>query len=64
MTCPTPTIGTSSSPAKNRRFGFVYWTRKGRWSIDAVVVAATLGGLVVLGLGFWRDFGRAIGRAV
>jgi hypothetical protein len=42
----------------------VYWTRKGRWSIDAVVLAATLGGLVVLGLGFWRDFGRAIGRAV
>jgi hypothetical protein len=40
----------------------VYWSTQGRRSIDAVIVAATLAGLVVLGLGFWRDAGRAIGR--
>jgi hypothetical protein len=28
----------------------VYWTQEGRISIDAVVVAALLGGLIVLGL--------------
>ena len=40
----------------------VYWAKQGRRSIDAILIAATLGGLVVLGLGFWRDVGRAIGR--
>lgn len=40
----------------------VYWTRQGRRSIDAIVIAAAIGGLVVLGLGFWHDVGRAIGR--
>ncbi len=41
----------------------VYWEQQGRRSVDAVIVAASLGGLVVLGLGFWIDLGRAIGRA-
>jgi len=40
----------------------VYWAKQGRRSIDAILIAATVGGLVVLGLGFWRDVGRAIGR--
>ncbi len=33
----------------------VYWTQQGRRSIDAVIVAATLGGLVVTGLRVWLD---------
>ena len=42
----------------------VYWTEQGRRSVDAIIVAATAAGLVVLGLGFWRDVGRAIARLV
>jgi uncharacterized membrane protein len=33
----------------------VYWTQKGRQSIDAVMVAATLLAITLLGLGFWID---------
>jgi hypothetical protein len=33
----------------------VYWTQKGRSSIDAVVIAATIGGLVLTGLRVWLD---------
>ena len=33
----------------------VYWTEKGRQSIDAVMVAATLLAMTLLGLGFWID---------
>jgi hypothetical protein len=40
----------------------VYWTKQGRRSIDVVVIAATLAGLVVLGSGFWSDVVRAVGR--
>ena len=40
----------------------VYWTRQGRTSIDAVVVVATLAGLVLLGWQFWIDVGREVGR--
>jgi hypothetical protein len=40
----------------------VYWTRQGRRSIDVVIIAATIAGLVVLGFGFWRDVIHAIGR--
>lgn len=40
----------------------VYWARQGRQSIDAVVIAATLVGLTILGGGFWLDLGRSIGR--
>jgi hypothetical protein len=40
----------------------VYWERQGRRSIDAVLVAAALGGLVLLGGRFWVELGRIIGR--
>ena len=40
----------------------VYWEREGRRSIDAVIVAASLGGLVLIGSEFWADTGRAVGR--
>lgn len=40
----------------------VYWTKQGRRSIDAVIVATAIGGLVILGLDFWRDLGNAVGR--
>ena len=33
----------------------VYWTQKGRSSIDAVVIAATLLALTLIGLDFWID---------
>lgn len=42
----------------------VYWAKQGRQSIDAVVIAATLVGLTILGWGFWQDLGRATGRLV
>jgi hypothetical protein len=42
----------------------VYWAKEGRQSVDAVVVAATLITLAILGLRFWLDVGRAIGRLV
>lgn len=35
----------------------VYWKPKGRESIDAVFVAAVLGGIVVLGIRVWVDVG-------
>lgn len=40
----------------------VYWARQGRRSIDAVIVATAIGGLVVLGLNFWQRVGHAIAR--
>lgn len=42
----------------------VYWAREGRQSVDAVVLAATLIGLVIVGDRFWVDVGRAIVRLV
>ena len=42
----------------------VYWQREGRRSIDIVIIAATLAGLVVLGFGFWRDAAHAIVRHI
>lgn len=38
----------------------VYWGKQGRDSVDIVVIAATLGLLVVLGFGFWIDVGRIV----
>lgn len=38
----------------------VYWAKQGRWSVDAVIIVATIASLVVLGPGFWRDTWRAI----
>lgn len=40
----------------------VYWEQQGRRSVDAVVVAAIIGGLVLIGTDFWVDVARAVGR--
>lgn len=42
----------------------VYWEKQGRQSVDAVVIAATLGGIILLGRQFWVDVIHAIGRAI
>jgi hypothetical protein len=42
----------------------VYWAKEGRRSIDVVVITAMLLGLVVIGLRFWINVGREIGRLV
>ena len=42
----------------------VYWAREGRQSVDAVMIAATLIGLAILGSSFWVDIGRAVVRLV
>jgi len=42
----------------------VYWAKEGRQSVDAVVIAATLSTLLILGWGFWLDLGRALGRFI
>jgi hypothetical protein len=42
----------------------VYWAKQGRDSIDAVVVAATLSALAILGWDFWAALGRAVGDAI
>ncbi len=38
----------------------VCWSDQGRRSIDAVILAACLGGLILLHFEFWHDVGRAI----
>jgi len=40
----------------------VYWAREGRESVDAVVIAATLIGLGLLGGQFWLDIVHAVSR--
>lgn len=40
----------------------VYWEERGRRSVDSVIVAAVLALLVVLGFGFWRGLGHALGH--
>jgi hypothetical protein len=40
----------------------VYWEREGRRSIDAVIVASLIGGLILLGTEFWVDLVHVIGR--
>jgi hypothetical protein len=40
----------------------VYWAKQGRTSVDAVIVFATLVGIFMLGIQFWIDVGREIGR--
>jgi hypothetical protein len=37
-----------------------YWTSKGRRSIDAVIVAAVLGGLVLVGVHFWVEVAQGV----
>jgi hypothetical protein len=39
----------------------VYWAPKGRQSIDAVIVASTLGLLALLGVRIWLDVGHDLG---
>jgi hypothetical protein len=38
----------------------VYWTKKGRQSIDAVIITACLLGIALLGLQFWIDVHEAV----
>jgi len=38
----------------------VYWEKQGRDSVDAVIIAAILASLVVLGPDFWLAIGRTI----
>jgi len=38
----------------------VYWAKQGRASVDAVVIAATLIALGILGWGFWAGLGGAV----
>lgn len=40
----------------------VYWAKQGRASVDAVIVFATLVGMLLLGIQFWVDVAREIGR--
>jgi hypothetical protein len=40
----------------------VYWQKQGRRSVDVVIVAATVAGLVVLGFGFWQELFRVVAR--
>ncbi|MGC4106149.1 MAG: hypothetical protein QM753_07310 [Thermomicrobiales bacterium] len=38
----------------------VYWSHQGRQSVDAVIIAATLIGIGLIGGGIWVDLGRAV----
>jgi hypothetical protein len=42
----------------------VYWSEKGRRSIDAVIVAAVLSGMVLIGFSAWLDIGKDVEAAV
>ncbi|MGH2961812.1 MAG: hypothetical protein ACRDL3_06430 [Solirubrobacterales bacterium] len=42
----------------------VYWSEKGRRSIDAVIVMATFAGIVLIGLKAWLDVARGVEDAV
>lgn len=42
----------------------VYWAKQGRASIDAVVIAATVSALGILGWSFWLDLGGVVASAV
>ena len=42
----------------------VYWAKQGRDSIDAVVVAASLSALAILGWDFWAGLAQAVGDIV
>jgi hypothetical protein len=41
-----------------------YWTKEGRSSVDAVIIAAVLALIVVLGSGFWIDIFHLIGKLI
>jgi hypothetical protein len=40
----------------------VYWSAKGRRSIDAVIATSALLGLVLVGFRFWLSLGREVGH--
>lgn len=40
----------------------VYWSREGRQSVDAVIIAATIAGVGLLGGRIWLDIGHAFQR--
>jgi lysyl-tRNA synthetase class 2 len=42
----------------------VYWSEQGRRSIDAVIIAATFAGIVMIGLKAWLDVARGVEDAV
>ena len=42
----------------------VYWAKQGRDSVDAVVIAATLVGIFLLGRRFWVDAAHEVGRLI
>ena len=42
----------------------VYWSEQGRRSIDAVIVAAALGGIVLIGIRGWIDAANTVESAV
>jgi hypothetical protein len=42
----------------------VYWSQEGRKSIDAVIVAAALSGMVLIGFSAWIELGKKVEDAV
>ncbi len=42
----------------------VYWSEKGRRSIDAVMVAAAFGGILLIGFSAWLDVGKDVADGV
>lgn len=42
----------------------VYWAKQGRDSVDAVITAATVVGIFLLGRSFWVDAVREVGRLI
>ena len=42
----------------------VYWSEKGRQSVDAVIVCACISGLMLIGFSAWLDVGRGVADAV
>jgi hypothetical protein len=41
----------------------VYWSQQGRSSIDAVIIAAALAGIVLIGVKAWVDVAKSVGDA-
>jgi len=40
----------------------VYWSKEGRWSVDATIIFAVILALILLGWSFWQDVGRELFR--
>ncbi len=41
-----------------------YWSKEGRRSVDAVIIAASIFGLVLLGFSFWVDITDSLGKFI